>query len=85
MFVRVVEREAWEVEVPGGEGRSFSSRQEAIAFAASLGPTWIEVGTVIPEQGSMPRHHRWMALRRTEDGSYAASGLRWGGRPRQAG
>ncbi|HZV48563.1 MAG TPA: hypothetical protein VFD49_02200 [Candidatus Dormibacteraeota bacterium] len=81
MFVRVVQRDAWEVEVPGGETRSFASRREALAFAESLEPAWIEVGTVVPEREGVPRHHRWTTLRRSEDGSYATSGLRWGGRP----
>ncbi|HLH67652.1 MAG TPA: hypothetical protein VKY90_01120 [Candidatus Dormibacteraeota bacterium] len=81
MFVRVVQREAWEVEVPEGERRSFASRREALTFAASLEPAWIEVGTVVPEREGVPQHHRWTTLRRTGDGSYATSGLRWGGRP----
>ncbi len=52
------------------------SRQEALDYAMSLRPDWIEVGDIVgldtPEQ-----HHSWTTLRRQPDGSYAASPLKW--------
>ncbi|HZU17966.1 MAG TPA: hypothetical protein VFD01_15365 [Candidatus Dormibacteraeota bacterium] len=85
MFVRVVQREAWEVEVPGKATRSFASEREAMAFARSLMPAWVEVGVVVPAREGVPRHHRWTTLRRSQAGSYVVSGLRWGGRPTPGG
>ncbi|HZU17249.1 MAG TPA: hypothetical protein VFD01_11720 [Candidatus Dormibacteraeota bacterium] len=81
MFVRVVQRDAWEVEVPGEATRSFASEEEAMAFARSLGPAWVEVGVVVPAREGVPRHHHWTTWRRGEGGSYVVSELRWGGRP----
>ncbi len=81
MYLRVVHRRGWEVElVEEGEKRSFGSREEAMAFARSLAPDWIELGELIPEREGVPQHHRWTTLRKRPDGSYSDSGLGWGGR-----
>jgi hypothetical protein len=82
MFIRVVRRRGWEVElVESGEVRVFDSREAAMAFAQTLNPDWIELGVVALQSETAPQHHRWTTLRRQSDGSYRDSGLGWGGRP----
>ncbi|HET7419017.1 MAG TPA: hypothetical protein VFL27_01395 [Candidatus Dormibacteraeota bacterium] len=79
-FVRVAHRQGWEVEIVGTDGATatatLGSRQEALAYAMTLSPDWIEVGDIegldTPDQ-----HHVWTMLRRRDDGSYAPSPLRW--------
>lgn len=79
-FVRVANRHGWEVEVVGSAGavesQTFTSRDEALAYAESLEPDWIEVGEIValdtPDQ-----QHSWTTLRRGPNGRYAASQLRW--------
>lgn len=79
-FVRVVHRQGWDVElVESEEKHNFPNREEAIAFAEGSRPDWIEVGEVVPAQGSVPQHHRWRTLRRRADGAYHEMGLNWGG------
>lgn len=81
MFIRVVHRQGWDVElVESGGKRNFPSRREALAFAQAEGPEWIELGEVVPGTPEVPQHHRWKTLRRGPDGRYAESGLSWGGR-----
>lgn len=83
-FVRVAHRRGWEVEVleDGAvvESSVRGSREEALAYAVSLQPGWIEVGDIVgldtPQQ-----HHAWTTLRRQGDGSYAPSPLRWERKP----
>jgi hypothetical protein len=93
MFVRVVHRQGWDVETVDESGdesgrgdrglpvrtENFASREEALARAREGGPDWIELGEVVPASGEVAQHHRWTTLRRLPDGSYAASGLSWGG------
>jgi hypothetical protein len=84
VFVRVVHRKGWDVEEVGEKGdvssRNFASRDLALEHARSLEPDWIEVGEVVHATPDVPQHHRWTTLRRRADGSYASSGLVWGGR-----
>ena len=81
MFVRVVHRQGWDVElVDREEKRNFASREDALGFAESLEPEWIEVGVVVPEREGRPQHHEWQTLRRRPGGGYAPSGLSWGGK-----
>ena len=63
------------------ETSNFASREQALEQARSLQPAWIEVGEVVYATPEVPQHHRWTTLRRRPDGTYAASGLAWGGRP----
>jgi hypothetical protein len=84
-FARVVHRRGWDVELvreaqPEPETSNFPDRAAALEFAIANAPEWIEVGEVVPAQGDVPQHHRWTTLRRAGDGSYAESGLAWGGR-----
>ena len=72
MFVRVVHRQGWDVElVDRGVTRNFPSREEAMAFAQGERPDWIEVVEVV---------YPTETLRRRQDGTYQDSGLGWGGR-----
>jgi hypothetical protein len=84
VFVRVVHRRGWDVEEVGEGGavetRNFGAREQALEFAQSLAPDWIEVGEVVYATSEAPQHHRWTTLRRRADGTYAASPLAWGGR-----
>ena len=86
MFVRVVHRQGWDVEKVGEKGDvetgNFASKEQALEHARSLGPDWIEVGEVVFATPRLPQHHRWTTLRRRPDGTYAESGLAWGGRAR---
>lgn len=79
-FVRVAHRQGWEVEViqPAGavELETFASREDALAYAKSLGPDWIEVGDSVG-LGTPAQQHTWTTLRRGADGSYAPSTLKW--------
>ncbi|MGH7777836.1 MAG: hypothetical protein ACREPI_11770 [Candidatus Dormibacterales bacterium] len=85
MFVRVVHRQGWDVEVVDrGETRNFGARREALSFAESLEPDWIEVGEVVAAVPGVPQHHRWTSLRRNAAGVYAESRLAWGGPGRGA-
>ena len=83
MFVRVAHRRGWEVEVvkPGQpvEKAALASREEALAYAQTMEPDWIEVGDIVG-LGTSAQHHSWTTLHRQADGSYAQSALRWGGR-----
>lgn len=80
MFVRVVHRRGWQVEVVGDVGSTepvtCSTREEALEHAESLGPEWIEVGDIIGLDTPGQRH-TWTTLRRRPDGSYAPSPLKW--------
>ena len=85
MFVRVVHRQGWDVElVERGETRNFPAKRDALEFARSLEPEWIEIGEVVPAAPGLPQHHRWTSLRRSPDGAYAESRLAWGGPGRAA-
>jgi hypothetical protein len=79
-FVRVANRQGWEVEVVGAAGvvesKTLASRDEALAYAESLDPEWIEVGDIVGLD-TPAQQHSWTTLRRTKNGSYAASQLRW--------
>ncbi len=79
-FVRVAHRHGWEVEVvkDGGVVDSVvrASRPEALEYAASLSPDWIEIGDIVGLD-TPAQHHEWTTLRRLPDGSYAASPLMW--------
>ena len=83
MFVRVAHRQGWDVERVGEGGavskQTLATREEALELARSLDPQWIEVGE-ITGLGTPEQQHRWTTLRRRADGSYAPSGLRWGGK-----
>ncbi len=80
VFVRVAHRQGWEIERvrDGGvvEKAVRGSRQEALDYAMSLGPDWIEIGDIVG-LGTPAQHHSWTTLRRQADGSYAASPLKW--------
>ena len=79
LFVRVAHRHGWEVEIVQSarlvESESLASREEALAYAKSLGPDWIEVGDIIG-LGTSAQQHSWTTLRRRPDGSYEPSPLR---------
>lgn len=83
MFVRVAHRQGWDVEQVGEGGvvttETLRSREEAVAYAESLSPDWIEIGD-IAGLGTPEQRHSWTTLRRQPDGTYAPSGLRWGGK-----
>ncbi len=83
MFVRVAHRQGWDVERVGEGGevstQTLASREDALDYARSLEPEWIEVGD-IAGLGTPGQQHRWTTLRRHPDGSYGPSGLRWGGK-----
>ena len=80
MFVRVAHRTGWQVEQFKGAGMvesfTLSTREQALEYAMSLDPDWIEVGDIVgldtPDQ-----HHAWSTLQRQADGSYAPSPLKW--------
>lgn len=79
-FVRVVQRQGWDVEfIERGAKENHASRAEALAAAQAANPEWIELGEVVPESEGTPQHHRWQTLRRTAAGEYEPSGLAWGG------
>jgi hypothetical protein len=84
LFVRVVHRQGWEVEVVRAdqqvETEILASREEALSRAESIAPDWIEVGDIVG-LGTAEQHHSWTTLRRRPDGSYGQSGLHWGGSP----
>jgi hypothetical protein len=79
-FVRVANRRGWEVEVVGSGGvvetKTLASRDEALAYAESLEPDWIEIGDIVGLD-SPGQQHAWTTLHRQENGSYAPSLLRW--------
>ena len=79
LFVRVAHRHGWEVEIVESvravEPESLASREEALAYARSLGPDWIEIGDIIG-LGTSAQQHSWTTLRRRPDGSYEPSPLR---------
>jgi hypothetical protein len=79
-FVRVANRHGWEVEVVGPAGvvesKTLASRDEALAYAESLEPDWIEVGDIIGLD-TPTQQHSWTTLQRQESGSYSPSLLRW--------
>jgi hypothetical protein len=84
-FVRVTHRQGWDVELVRSAGvvesNTLASRADALAYAQSLEPDWIEVGD-ITGLGTPAQQHSWTTLRRRADGSYEPSPLRWqGGRP----
>ena len=82
VFVRVVQREAWELElVERQEKLSFDTREAALERARSHAPEWIELGEVAEASGGLPRRHVWTTFRRRPDGGYERSPLAWGGRP----
>lgn len=58
------------------ETRTLASRDEALAYAESLQPDWIEIGDLValdtPDQ-----RHSWTTLRRGANGTYETSQLRW--------
>jgi hypothetical protein len=78
--VRVANRHGWDVEVigPAGvvESRTLPSRGEALAYAESLEPDWIEVGD-ITGLDTPAQQHTWTTLHRQKNGAYAPSLLRW--------
>jgi hypothetical protein len=80
MFVRVVHRHGWQVETVRDAGVvesvTHTSRQDAIEYAESLEPQWIEVGD-ITGLDTPAQQHAWTTLRRRADGSYATSALKW--------
>ena len=79
-FVRVAHRQGWQVDKIEGKNIVESSirntRAQALAYAESLAPDWIEVGDIhgldTPDQ-----QHVWTTLRRQSDGTYAPSPLKW--------
>ena len=79
-FVRVANRHGWEVEVVGTAGvvesKILASRDEALAYAESLDPEWIEVGDIVGLD-TPAQQHSWTTLHRQKNGSYAPSPLRW--------
>jgi hypothetical protein len=79
-FVRVTNRHGWEVEVvePTGvvQSQTLASRDEALAYAQSLDPEWIEIGDIV-DLDTSAQQHSWTTLRRGTNGSYAPSLLRW--------
>lgn len=81
LFVRVVHREGWDVElIEQGRIWNFATREEALACATEQEPAWIEVGEVTELIEDQPSRHVWTTLQREQDGGYRESGLSWGGR-----
>ena len=84
VFVRVVHRVGWDVEVVREDGsvetENLPERDAALEHAKLLEPEWIELGEVVRQTDEAPQHHRWKTLRRLPGGEYAESGLNWGGR-----
>jgi hypothetical protein len=80
MFVRVVHRHGWQVETVRDAGVvesvTLASREDAIEYAESLAPEWIEVGD-ITGLDTPAQQHAWTTRRRRRDGSYATSALKW--------
>jgi hypothetical protein len=78
--VRVANRHGWEVEVVGSggvvESKTLASRDEALAYAESLEPDWIEIGDIVGLD-TPAQQHSWTTLRRGDNGSYEPSLLRW--------
>ena len=58
------------------ESQTFASRDEALSYAESLEPDWIEIGDIVALD-TPAQQHSWTTLRRGADGSYQASRLRW--------
>ena len=79
-FVRVAHRHGWEVELvepdSAPETKTLASRDEALAYAESLDPDWIEIGDIVGLD-TPAQQHSWTTLRRGENGSYSPSLLRW--------
>jgi hypothetical protein len=79
-FIRVAHRKGWQIEIFKGHGlvesSTVGSRDEALVYAKSLKPDWIEVGD-IADLGTPAQRHVWTTLRRQADGSYAPSALKW--------
>lgn len=79
-FVRVTHRHGWQVDTIEGtnviESSIRNTKAEALEYAQSLGPEWIELGDIrgldTPDQ-----QHVWTTLRRQSDGTYMPSPLRW--------
>lgn len=83
-FVRVVQREDWEVElIEQGRVLTYPDRAQAMRRAVAAGPDWIELGEVVEVTDDSPRHHSWTTLHRSPGGSYRASRLAWGDRHRR--
>jgi hypothetical protein len=81
LFVRVVHREGWDVElVEEGLVCNFATREQALACATEQEPAWIEVGEVSMMSADEAGAHIWTTLQREQDGGYRESGLSWGGR-----
>lgn len=79
-FVRVVQRDGWDVElIDEGRVLTFPDPVGAMDRAKVEEPDWIELGQVVDAQGDSPRYHAWTTLRRYPDGSYVESGLGWAG------
>lgn len=78
--MRVANRHGWEVEVVGSAGavesKTFASRDEALSYAESLEPDWIEIGDIVALD-TPAQQHSWTTLRRAANGRYEASQLRW--------
>ena len=78
--MRVANRHGWEVEVVGSAGaiesKTLASRDEALAYAESLEPEWIEIGDIVALD-SPAQQHSWTTLRRGPNGRYETSPLRW--------
>lgn len=58
------------------ESQTFTTRDEALSYAESLEPDWIEIGDIVAID-TPAQQHSWTTLRRGADGSYQASRLRW--------
>ena len=78
--MRVANRHGWAVEVVGSAGavesRTLASRDEALAYAESLEPDWIEIGDIVALD-TPAQQHSWTTLRRGANGRYETSQLRW--------
>lgn len=78
--MRVANRHGWEVEVVGSAGvvesKTFASRDEALAYAESLEPDWIEIGDIVALD-TPAQQHSWTTLHRGANGTYETSLLRW--------
>ena len=80
IFVRVAHRQGWQVDKIEGtnivESSIRKTRAEALEYAQSMSPEWIEVGDI---QGldTPDQQHVWTTLRRQPDGTYLPSPLKW--------
>lgn len=78
--MRGANRHGWEVEVVGSAGvvesTALASRNEALAYAESLEPDWIEIGDTVALD-TPAQDHSWTTLRRGANGRYETSQLRW--------